>query len=327
MASSKKTKKTIKIIKEEPAYHYAFIVNPASAAGRTGQRWPAIEKEIQNHNLLSRVFFTKMKGEASDISRRQVQKGIPYIVAVGGDGTISEVAAGFFDSKGRPLKNSHQCALGIINTGSGCDFAKSLRLPLDFHENIKILKKGFSQKVDMGIVSFINFEGKKTLRPFINIADAGVGGEVVQLLENQGKRWGTLAYLVATLRTLLNYHNKTMEITLDEAHTLSGRFLGAIIANGRYFGSGMKIAPEADPADGYFDVVLLGDISRLRALVYGPTLRWGKHTRLKDVRVFHAKKVQVNCQEECLLDVDGELPGYCPAEFEIVPEAIRIVIP
>ncbi len=310
-----------------PAYNYALIVNPISAAGKTKDRVATIEAEMQQANLSYKIFYTERPGHATEIARSQVNAGIPYIVAVGGDGTVSEVAAGFFDTKCQPLKNAPYCALGIITTGSGSDLARSLKIPYDFKDNVKILKTAFTRSIDMGMVKYSDAQGRMFARPFINIADVGIGGEVVEILEKQGKRGGWLAYQLATFKGLLRYKNKRMKITLDDSHVIEGITNGVIVANGKYFGSGMMIAPGADLSDGYFDVVIIGDISRLKTIMQARAIRKGTHVKLKEISVFHARKVTVESQERALLDVDGELPGQCPAEFYLLPDAIRVISP
>lgn len=304
---------------------YAFIVNPASKANRSLKLWAMLEEKIKSQNMPYQVFFTEKPKHATIIARQLVEKKMPYIVAVGGDGTVSEVAAGFFDEKGQILKNAHHSALGIINIGSGCDFAKTVKIPKDFDQALAILKAGKTQYIDMGLVKYLDFQGKKALRPFINIADVGIGGEVVKTLERQGKWGGPLAYLLATLRTILRYQNKKMKITVDDSHSIEGIYQGVVVANGKYFGSGMMIAPQAEVNDGYFEIVLLGNLSKLKTILQGYSVRVGKHIRQKEISVLHGRKVRVECPEDCLLDLDGELLGKTPVEFQILPNSIQLI--
>jgi YegS/Rv2252/BmrU family lipid kinase len=312
--------------RSEPA---VFIVNPQAGGGKSEKQLKELLAEIEAIYGNAKIVFTERKLHATELARGAVQAGSELIVAVGGDGTISEVAAGFFDEKGKAMKPVRQApALGILPAGSGSDYAKTLGIPRASAIALQILQTKKTRTVDAGLVEFVGLNGQKTKRIFINIADVGIGGEVVDILERQGKRLGSfLSYQLATLRGLIGYKNKNLEITIDKKQKFDGTYNGIIVALGKYFGSGMKIAPNAEPDDGYFDVVMLGDMSKLEMVAKMQKVRTGSHIFDKKVTVHRAKQVSIRADARALLDCDGEMPGECPAEFTILPAALKVVVP
>lgn len=310
----------------EPA---TFIVNPQAGGGKSDKELKALLAEIESIYGNAKIVFTERKLHATELAREAVSAGSELVVAVGGDGTISEVAAGFFDAKGKALKPLKQApALGILPAGSGSDYAKTLGIPRASALALQILQTKKTRTVDAGLVEFIGLDGAKARRIFINIADVGIGGEVVDILERQGKRLGAfLSYQLATLRGLIAYKNKEMEIVIDKKQKFDGIYNGIIVAIGKYFGSGMKIAPNAEVDDGYFDVVMLGDMGKLEMVAKMQKVRTGEHIFDKKITVHRAKQVSINARTRALIDCDGEMPGECPAEFTLLPAALKVVVP
>lgn len=306
-----------------------FVVNPRAGGGKSAQQLKDLITEIQGIYGNAKIVYTEGRLHAIELSRAAVEAGAELIVAVGGDGTISEVASGFFDAKGKALKSLKQApALGILPAGSGSDYAKTLGIPRSSAIALQILETKHTKPVDVGLIDFIDLEGKPAKRIFINIADVGIGGEVVDILDRQGKRLGAfLSYQLATLRGLIAYKNKQLRITLDKAQKFDGTYNGVIVANGQYFGSGMKIAPNAICDDGFFDVVMLGEMSKVEMVAKMPKLRTGTHIFEKNITVHRAKHVRIESESKALLDLDGEMPGECPAEFTILPSALKVVVP
>ena len=323
--TDKEKKKKVKKI--HPA-DFLFIVNPFAGAGKSQKKWPEIENKILKMFDHIEVIITTKRGEATEISRNGILRGIKCIVAVGGDGTISEVASGFFNEKGKLLKKPgpNSPVLGIIATGSGSDLIKTLKIPRKIDEVLKLLAEQKTGIIDMGLVKFKNFQGKNQTRPFINVADIGIGGEVIEILEKQGKGiFPAVSYYLATLKGLIRYKNKHVQITIDKKRNLSGEYNAVIVANAKFFGGGMMIAPNADPHDGFFDVVMIHGMNKREMLTSFSKIRSGKHIFHDKVDVVRARHIRVDSKERALLDLDGELPGECPVEFLMVPKAISVI--
>jgi diacylglycerol kinase (ATP) len=300
------------------------VVNPASAGGGTGKRWPAIRSLLDRSPLEYRAQLTNGPTEATQITRQALQNGCTRIVCVGGDGTLNEVVNGFFDTDGNPIGES--AALGIIPSGTGGDFRKSLGLTSDSSAAVSRLSSLDVRRIDVGRIDF----GDGTHRFFTNIADCGMGGEVVARV-NRSKRKGgglrgTAVFLWISLASLMTYPGCNLTVEVDGV-SVKRRLRNLVIANGKYFGGGMKVAPDAEIDDGVFDVVLVGMTSRVGALTGIPRLYKGKHLTRKEVEVARGKVINVSADgaEPVLFDLEGEQIGQVPARITCLAGALNVV--
>ncbi len=247
-----------------------FIVNPASGAGRAAREWSAIEGWLPSTGIPYEAALTTRPLEATQMAERAVRQSRPVIVAVGGDGTLNEVVNGFFHN-GAPIPTTSR--LAMLPLGTGGDFRRTLKIPLDPKAAVQILRTGIPRRLDAGCVTYKANDGSTAVRHFINIADAGLGGDVVHRVNNGGKRLGSATFTLASLMSLLAWKNKPMNVVVDGvAHDLKAQQV--VIANCQYFGGGMRMAPTASPTDGVFDVILVGNAGKLethgRAQPEGP---------------------------------------------------------
>ncbi len=303
-----------------------LVVNPMSAGGRTGQRWPAIADKLKGLGLEFDTEMTSRPLEAAEIARRGLEEGREVVAAVGGDGTISETAAGFFENgEAVPTK----AAFGVLPTGTGGDFRRSFNIPPDPLLAARSLLAGRRRRIDAGRVTFQSHSGLRELRTFVNIADAGIGGEVVDRV-NRGPKFlpGSLTFLAASARTLLTYQNRPMRVEIDgEAADLVVQQV--VIANAQYFGGGMRMAPLADPGDGLLDVIVVGDVNLFENARGLARIRAGTHLEAGNAKwsLRRARRVEVTSPAPVRIDVDGEQPGYVPALFEVIPGALDLLVP
>ncbi len=302
------------------------IANPASAGGRTGKRWADIAAGLRAAGLDFDYALTTRALEATEFSRKAVKEGRSLVVAAGGDGTINEVANGFFEN-GEPIPA--QARFGVLPTGTGGDFRRTFGLPVDMAEAGRMLVVGKSRRIDVGRVTFTAPGGGQGLRHFVNIADAGVGGEVINRV-NRGRKLinGEVTFYLASVRTLLGWRNKPMHVEIDGVE----RDLVAqqvVVANCRYYGGGMMIAPAAIPDDGLLDVILSGDLGTLEWIRGLGDIRNGRQFDKPNPKLEHllARKVVVTSPQTVHLDVDGEGPGVLPATFEVMPSVLDLVCP
>lgn len=301
-----------------------IIVNPASAGGATGKRWPQIRDLLDKSQLQYRVTLTEAPGDATEITRRALADGCSRVVAVGGDGTLNEIVNGFFDGEGKPLNKS--AALGIIPSGTGGDFRKSIDLGTDVGGALERLNADKTRAVDVGRVDFAD----GSHRFFINIADCGIGGEVVARVNRNkhkgGGLRGTAVFLWTSLAMLMTYPGCNVTVDVD-GDVITRKVRNVVIANGRYFGGGMKVAPDAEVDDGLFDVVLVGMTSRVGALTGIPRLYKGTHVTRSEVEVMRGKVIGVSSNDETpvLFDLEGEQIGQAPARVSCIPKALLLV--
>jgi YegS/Rv2252/BmrU family lipid kinase len=302
-----------------------FIVNPASGAGRCGREWSAITSWLPSTGLQFDAFLTTRPLEATAMAERAVRESRPVIVAVGGDGTLNEVVNGFFHN-GAPLPTTSR--LAMLPLGTGGDFRRTLKIPLDPRAALQVIQTGIPRRLDAGCVSYQAPDGSTGVRHFINIADAGLGGEVVNRVNHGSKRLGPATFKVASLMALLAWKNKPMDVVVDGvAHNLKAQQV--IIANCQYFGGGMRMAPTASPTDGVFDVILVGDAGKVETIRGIGTISRGEHLDEHNPKLEHmyGKRIAVNSTEKVRIDLDGEDPGFLPAMFEIQPSAIEFITP
>jgi diacylglycerol kinase (ATP) len=309
------------------------IINPESAGGATREAWPGIASELRNHFGPFTVKFTKHAGEATELAASAARKGTKLIIACGGDGTISEVANGILSVGG-------DTKLGILPSGTGGDFRKTLGIPARAAGAARILRDGQTRLIDAGKITFTNNDGELESRYFLGVASFGMSADVVARVKEGGPDWlptkgpkwltGRLSFGVAMLQTAARKSATRVMVQLDDDPALHLTVANLCVANARYFGGGMKIAPYAKLADGKFDVVSIGDLGAVRILANAPRLYLGAHLSMDEVGHALAAKVvarPVEANQRIEVEVDGEIPGQLPATFQILPRALRVHCP
>jgi YegS/Rv2252/BmrU family lipid kinase len=301
------------------------IVNPASAGGRTGRGWAETAARLRAAGLDFDVAMTSCRGEAIELARLGAAEGRALLVAAGGDGTISEVANGILAggaAAGGPR-------LGVLPVGTGGDFRRTFGIPLDVGEAAAVLVRGRGRRIDAGRVACAGPGGETVVGHFVNIASAGIGAEVVRRVDEGGVVVnGEITFTLASVRTLLSWRNKPVRVVVDgEARELVAQQV--VVANCEYFGGGMRVAPRAKPDDGMLDVVVAGDLSAWENVRGLSKIRKGTHLDAGNPKITHAfaRRVEVSSPELVRVEADGELPGVLPAVFEIVPDALEVVVP
>ncbi|MEJ7617648.1 MAG: YegS/Rv2252/BmrU family lipid kinase, partial [Pyrinomonadaceae bacterium] len=268
------------------------------------------------------------------IAAREAKAGRELIVACGGDGTINEVAGGI-------LESGTDAELGILPSGTGGDFRRSLAIPARAADAARALRKSRVVQIDIGKVTCRGARsGVDESRFFINVASCGIAGEVVKHVKREPSRWipaqrssllgGKATFALAALQATLSYKNVEIMIGLDEHRERALTVANLSVANARFIGGGMKIAPQAQLDDGLFEVIAVGDISSLAMMAHAPRLYRGTHLGLRQVSHARAASLAVrsaNPSERIAIEVDGELAGLLPARFEIVPRALRVRVP
>jgi YegS/Rv2252/BmrU family lipid kinase len=300
------------------------VVNPHSAGRKTEKRWPQLREIIHEAYGPFETRFTDKPGSATTLTRDALKSGAELVVAIGGDGTINEVVNGFYEGT-RAI--APQASFGVLPAGTGGDFVKTLGTSRDIRTAASDLRSAQPRAIDLGRLTFVGNDGKTEVRHFINVASFGIGGLVDKYVNESSKALGgTLSFAISTLKAGLNYKNAEVRVVIDDAPAREGRIYNIAVANGRYFGGGMKIAPDAALDDGLFDVVTLGDFHFSDLLLRGLDIYTGKHVHNPKVTVHRARRVEATATNgsHVLLDVDGEAPGRLPATFEMVPGGLKV---
>lgn len=292
------------------------IVNPAAAGGRVGRRWAQYEPALIERLGPVRFVHTQAPDDAIRLARDAVHDGADVVLSLGGDGTHGAVAAGLYAAGGLPT-------LGILPAGTGGDFRRVLTHGEDLLTSAAALPTASATTIDLGRVRFGDQE-----QVFLNLAGFGMAGQIVRLANASSKRMGgRLTFLWCTLRAFMRFRPPTVRLIVDGADRGAHRIFSVIVANARYAGGGMHLAPGARLDDGLLDVVVLPKRPFWRALPTVPGLYSGGHLEADDVLHWRAREVRVEPVQggPALLDIDGESPGAVPAHFEICPGAIRLL--
>ena len=306
------------------------IVNPSSASGATRHTWPATASDLGRHFGPFNCIFTEQPGDGRTLAARGAKEGRKLIIACGGDGTISEVANGIIES-------GEDVELGILPSGTGGDFRRTLNLPTHTPSAARALRTGRTQQIDVGRVSYINHDGAPETRYFLNVASLGMSSEVIERVNANDSQWlptarprslgGKISFAIAMLQTTLVAPTTTVWVQVDDLPERRLTLANLCIANAQYFGGGMKTAPQAKLNDGKFDIITIGDLGARKIISNAPQLYLGTHLRMPQVHHTLASKINVRPAKkdvEVAIEVDGELPGRLPAAFEIAPRALRV---
>ncbi|MSP73934.1 MAG: diacylglycerol kinase family lipid kinase [Myxococcales bacterium] len=304
-------------------------VNPASAAGRTGKRWPEIAAAIRSRLGDFESAFTQTSREAGKLVRQALLGGADLIVSVGGDGTHNEVVQGFFTDEHTPTPVRPGATLAIVPTGTGGDLRRTLGLPRDPLEAIKLLADR-KRIVDVGHLEFTRHDGGPGAAYFINVCSFGMSGLVDKIVNESSKAFGgRLSFLLGVGQASLKYKNQGVRLRLDGGEWLTRTVNNVAIANARYYGGGMMIAPDADPGDGLFDVVIVGDVGTFEMVAALGPLYSGKHVGRDKIEVYRARRIEAvpaSAGEVVLIDLDGEQPGRLPGILTVIPGALKICV-
>ena len=299
------------------------IVNPESNRGRTRKRWGEIRDGLKSFIREFKFEFTEKPLHATELARKAIKEGTELVIGVGGDGTMNEIANGFFED--RRIINP-EAALGVVPSGTGCDLTKSLNIPAGLKDALKVIVEAPSVRMDVGKVRFRSNAGGEEERFFLNVADFGLGGEVVRRVNEQRLQRKASSYVRCLVTTMVQYRNKRVRIRVDGENLPEGEYLIGAVANGKIFGKGMKIAPGARLDDGLFDTVLVRGFKFLEFCRHGWKLMNGSHITHPKVTVIRGSKVEAwpEDNEDVLIELDGEQLGRLPATFEIIPRDLLI---
>jgi diacylglycerol kinase (ATP) len=282
--------------------------------------WPDIVHRAALAGLDGDALVSSRPGEISDLAERAARAGARLVVVVGGDGTVNEAVNGL-------LRTDDPPELAVIARGTGDDFIRTHRIPSSEERAIEVARSGVGRPVDAGRIEYRTWDGGRATHHFANVGSVGMSGAVAQRANASSKAFGgRITFFYALTREFLVWRNTDVTVEVD-GETRRGLMHDVIVANGGYHGGAMKLAPDARPDDGVFDVVLIGDVSKLDFLTTAPKLYSGRHIGHPKVDVLRGSTVSVHASVPLPLETDGEVLGTTPARFEIVPHAYRVRVP
>jgi YegS/Rv2252/BmrU family lipid kinase len=304
----------------------AAVINPQSAGGKTAREWPQVAQLLESR--LGRVVsrFTGEQGGGIAMTRALLREGFDLVVAVGGDGTINEVANGFFEHD-QPLRP--EATLGILPLGTGGDFRRTLGIPGGAAEAIEILAGGIPILIDVGKATFHANAGGLATRYFVNLLSFGMGGRVASQSRNVMSRFGgKAAFFWATVKTFLSYRGRQVSLALDGSTTRLPFFITNVaVGNGQFHGGGMRPCPAAVPNDGVFDVTIINYAGALKLLSSISVLYSGEVYSHPKVRHFEAARILAESAGTTEIEIDGEPLGTLPLEITLLPRRLRVLVP
>lgn len=304
-----------------------LIANPSAGSQKLQKKWlheisPFLKEKLPPFDFE----FTREKHHATEIARESIKHGYNMIVAMGGDGTLNEVLNGFFE-KGEMI--NPEAGLGILPFGSGGDFIRSLNFERTYKKAYEHLLSPHFTPIDVVVAKFDTPEIPD--RYFINISETGLGASIMKRVNAKNRMIPSLLrYVSGSFQGFKDYKNIPIEITLDDNEHLDVNITNLIIANGQYFGRGMRPAPDAVLDDGVLDIVVIKDMSWSKFIICFPELYTKKKRVSKNVfKRYRAKSIRVRCKNDKDIletEVDGELCGSGSVAFSILPKALNIKI-
>jgi YegS/Rv2252/BmrU family lipid kinase len=290
-----------------------FLVNPASANGSTGRKWPVLARRAADLGLRGDALVSERPGHLAELAAEAVRAGATQLAVVGGDGTVYEAVNGLMQAGGGEV------VLALLSRGTGTDFARSLGLPRKFDEAVRVVLEGRVRTIDAGRATFHHGGAW-----FANFAGAGISGAIARDANASSKALGGKAsFMFSTVKVFARWKSAGVEAVVG-GETRRGQMFEIVAMNGPYAAGGMKIAPDASLDDGLLDCVVFGDVTKLDFLTTFPKIYSGRHLAHPKIELLRGASVTVEADPPLPVVLDGEQPGTTPARFEIVPEALRV---
>ncbi|MGH2935137.1 MAG: diacylglycerol/lipid kinase family protein [Gaiellaceae bacterium] len=297
-----------------------FVVNPASDNGVTGKRWPELANRAELLGLSGETLLSERPGHAIELAEQAARSGAELLVSVGGDGTLNETVNGL-------MRSGASAEVAVVAIGTGMDFVRTHGIPTRFDDAIRVALGGRVRSVDLGRVSYRTWAGEEAERYVANVGSVGMSAAVARRANGMSKvLGGRTTFFYALVRVFLEWQNTVVDVDVD-GERRSARMHDVIVANGQYHGGAMWLAPDAQPDDGLFDVLTIGDVTKLDFATTAPKLYRGTHLSHPKVDLVRARVVAVDAHERLPIELDGEQVGTTPARFEIMPGALRLRVP
>jgi diacylglycerol kinase (ATP) len=303
-----------------PFGRLVIIANPSSGWGRSEAKLRKIGSMLRDWGLDYRIVTTTGPGHAAEAAAEALRGGDRFLVAAGGDGTVHEVVNGMFAGD-QPI--APDAVLGVLATGSGCDFVRSFGIPGDAVRAARHLTGDAVRTIDLGKVTFAD-GGATTVRYFANIAEAGLGGSVVARASRLHTVFASTRYFVGFWLTLPRFRPAAVRIDAD-GQAFEWLAHNVVVANCRFYGGGMQISPKSEPDDGRLDVLVMTG-PKSDAYTTLPKVYRGTHLPHRDIAELRAGRITVETDVPYPIEADGEVLGTTPATFEVIPGALRLKV-
>ena len=297
-----------------------MICNARSGRGGVARALPDVRAHLDRRGLEYEIRYTEWAGHATELARAALEAGSRFLVAVGGDGTVHEVVNGMI-ADDEPVNPN--AVFGVVAAGTGSDFIKTFGIPAMAGHAVAHLDGPESFAIDIGKITY-DQNGDRAVRYFPNIAEVGLGAEVVARALRLPRWLGPTVYLAAFWLTIRTHRPARVDVDLVD-RKYEGPMNNLVVANGQFFGGGMKIAPKAAPTDGLLDIQV--EHARKRdAIAIMPKVFKGEHLPHPDILEAKRVKVSITSDRPLRVEADGEVLGYTPATFELLRNALKLKV-
>ncbi len=301
------------------------ILNPMAGRGAAGQRRGELEAALSASGLEHTLLTTHARGGATELAFQAVERGFQAVIAVGGDGTINEVANGLF---GSAQAGAGEALLGVVPLGTGSDFVKMFDGfgSGDLAAIMRRIAAGNTRAIDIGQIT-VETGGRELRRIFVNGLGAGIDAQVAVEVGKVTWTTGLAAYIIASLRALVSYKPSQMTVRYD-GKELRKKLYFATVANGRWQGGGFLLTPAASIDDGMLDLCIVPSLRPDQVIRYYPKLLDGSHTELKIVTMAQARQIEISSPRPFPVATDGEVVATDATRVlvETLPGALRLLV-
>ncbi len=305
-----------------------FIVNQKAGNGKGLKVWNKLKQELEQKEIHYRSFFTQYPNHAGELARQigsMFEDKVEAVIAVGGDGTMNEVVNG--------MVYYPKIKVGCIPAGSGNDFSRGFNVPKSPLDALSFILRNKGGKGKLFDIGKCKVRGKSTSSYFVSSLGTGFDAAVSKLTnESKMKKYlnkihlGSLAYAGALIRLLFTYRLTNVSLHIDgkDYHYVNVWFV--TVSNQPFYGGGMKIAPKAKATDGFFDITVVHNLSRIKLLFIFATVFFGAHTKFKEIAQHKGAKIRVESKEKMLVHADGELIGQIPVQVEVQHRKLPVLV-
>jgi diacylglycerol kinase (ATP) len=291
----------------EPPTSLYIIANPTAGKGSAARHFARAQARLESAGIVTVVVETQHFGHGTTLARRAAEEGRPIVVALGGDGTIRDVAAGLADT---------QTVMGILPLGTGNDLARSLGIPFVLEDAADILAKGVVRVIDLG---------EETSGIFTVVAGTGFAAEVSDEAARTRLFRGSAAYYTGVFKALMRLRPVPTRLTFDD-QTVETETVFVMAQNAPYCGGGQLMAPGASLDDGTLDIVVVSAVGRLDLIQTFPKVYDGKHITHPAFHLYRSTSVEVESARPVLKMNDGDVIGKEPLKAWVRPRALRVLV-
>ncbi len=298
-----------------------FLVNPASANGSTGRRWPEIARRAAAAGLEGKALLSTRPGEIPELARRLIEGGARLVVVVGGDGTVCEAVNGVMQA------GHDDVELAVVPRGTGTDFVRTFGIPSDLAGAFSVARDGSVRSIDVGRARYLAWDRSPVEAYFSNFAGAGISGAIARRANASSKALGgRISFVVATVAVFAGWRSTDVSITVD-AERRVGPMFEVLATIGEYAAGGMRVTPGASPDDALLDVMVIGDVTKADFVRTFPKIYRGRHVTHPKIELLRGAVVEIEAATPLPIALDGEQPGTTPLRVDVVPRALRLRVP